>query len=144
MLDSKQIIMNFAAPPSTEDIAVLAGSLLESLPEELLTYCEALAIKVEDFPDEVVEQELELEDSYDLLALFRSGREISPGVQKKTANDDDQLLLFRRPILDMWCENGDDLSVLLRQIMIEEIGKNFDFSDDEIDDMSERHFQGLF
>jgi hypothetical protein len=27
--------------------------------------------------------------------------------------------------------------------MIEEIGKNFNFSEDEIDDMSERHFQGL-
>ena len=143
MFDSKQIIMNFGAPPSLDDLAALAGSLLESLPEELLEFCESLAVRVEEFPDEAIEQELELEDSYDLLALFRSGREISPGVQKKTANDDDLLLLFRRPILDMWCENGDDLSTLLRQVMIEEIGKNFDFSEDEIDDMSERHFQGM-
>jgi predicted Zn-dependent protease with MMP-like domain len=143
MFDSKQIIMNFGAPPSLDDLAALAGSLLESLPEELLEFCESLAVRVEEFPDEVIEQELELEDSYDLLALFRSGREISPGVEKKTANDDDLLLLFRRPILDMWCENGDDLSTLLRQVMIEEIGKNFNFSEDEIDDMSERHFQGM-
>ena len=92
----------------------------------------------------LTEQELELEDPYDLLALFKSGREISPGIEKKTANDDDVLILFRRPILDMWCENGDDLTMLLRHVMIEEIAKNFDFSDDEIDELAERHFQGMF
>lgn len=143
MFDSKQIIMNFGVPPTGDDLAVMAGSILDTLPEELLAHTEKLAVRVEEFPDEVIEQELELEEPYDLLALFRSGREIAPGIQKKTANDDDLLLLFRRPILDMWCENCDDLSTLLRQVIIEEIAKNFDFSDDEIDDMSERHFQGL-
>lgn len=144
MFDSKQIIMNFSLPPSLEDLAVLAGSLVESMPEELQAYCESLAIRIEEFPDEVIEQELDLDDPYDLLALYRSGREISPGVEKKTANDDDLLLLFRRPILDMWCENGEDLTSLLRHIIIEEIGRNFDFSDEEIDDMSARHYQGMF
>jgi predicted Zn-dependent protease with MMP-like domain len=143
MMDSKRIIMNFGAPPSLDDLTALAGSLLESLPEELLEFCESLAIRVEEFPDIATEQELDLDDPYDLLALFKSGSEISPGVEKKTANDDDILILYRRPILDMWCENGDDLNYLLRQIMIEELGKHFDFSDDEIFDMAERHFQGF-
>lgn len=144
MMESKQIIMNFSVPPSLDDLSVMAAQILEALPDELLEYCEGLAIRVEEFPDEMVEHEMELADPYDLLALYRSGREISPGVEKKTANDDDVLFLYRRPLMDLWCEHGDDLGYLLRQVMIEELGKNFNFSDDEIYEMVERHYQGLF
>lgn len=139
----KQIIMNFSVPPALDDLEVIAGAIIETLPEELLGFCEALAVRVEDFPDAAMEQEMEIEDSYELMAVYRSGKEISPGVQKKTANDDDLLILYRRPILDMWCEGGDDLTILMRQVIIEELGKYFDFSDDEIDDMAGRHYQGM-
>lgn len=143
IMDAKQIIMNFSAPPSVEDLTVIAGEILDALPEDLLEFCDGLAVRIEDFPDESTEQELDLEDPYDLLALYRSGREISPGIEKKTANDDDVLLIYRRPVLDMWCENGDDISALIRQIMIEELGRHFDFSEDEIDEMSRQHYQGM-
>ena len=135
--------MNFTVPPSDDDLEVIAESIIDTLPEELAEFCESLALVLEDFPDETVEQEMDLDDPYDLLALYKSGKEISPGVEKKTANDDDALILYRRPILDMWCETGDDLSTLVRQIMIEELGKHFDFSDDEIEEMAERHYQGM-
>lgn len=142
-MESKQIIMHFAGPPSVEDMEVMAGQILEALPEELLEFCDGLAIRVEDFPDESTETEMEVEDPYDLLALYRSGKEISPGVEKKTANDDDLLLIYRRPVLDMWCDTGEDLADLIRQIMIEELGRHFDFSDEEIDEMAGRHYQGM-
>jgi len=142
-MGAKKIIMNYSAPPSIDDLEVMAASSVEGLPEELLEFCDGLALVVEEFPDEALEQELELEDPYELMALYRSGKEISPGVEKKTANDDDVLILFRRPLLDMWCEAGDDLGGLLRQVVIEELGKHFDFSDDEIEEMAGRHFQGM-
>jgi predicted Zn-dependent protease with MMP-like domain len=142
-MSSKRIIMNYTVPPSIDDVEVMASEVIETLPEELLEFCEGVALVVEDFPDEALEQELELDDPYDLMALYRSGREISPGVERKTANDDDVLLLFRRPILDMWCESGDDINGVIRQVLIEELGKNFDFSDDEIEEMAERHYQGM-
>jgi len=97
-----------------------------------------MAIRVEDFPDEVMQQDLELEDPYDLLAYYRSGSQMSPGVVRKTANDDDVLVIFRRPLLDAWCETGDDLSLLLRQVMIEEIAQNFEFSEEDIEEMAAR------
>ncbi len=142
-MSAKQIIMNFSVPPSPDDLEVMAASIMDTLPEELLEFTESIAVSLEDFPDEATEQEMDLEDPYELLALYRSGKEISPGVEKKTANDDDVLFLYRRPILDMWCESGDDLGTLLRQVIIEELGKHFDFSDDEIEEMAERHFQGM-
>jgi predicted Zn-dependent protease with MMP-like domain len=143
LMDGKQIIMNFTVAPSLDEMETLAKSVMDAFPDELLLHCESMAIVMEEFPDEVVEQELELDDPYDLLGLFRSGREISPGVERKTANDDDVLLLFRRPILDLWCESGDDLASVLRQVMIEEVGKGFEFSEDDIDEMNARHYQGM-
>ena len=65
-------------------------------------------------------------------------------MESKVANDDDVIVLFRRSILDIWCETGQDLTSTVRDVMIEEIGKNFDFSDEEIDEMSKRHHQGMF
>lgn len=142
-MTGQQIIMNYTVPPSEEDLQVMASQVLETLPEELLEFCDGLAVAIEDFPDETTEQELELDDPYDLLALYKSGKEISPGVERKTANDDDLLTLYRRPILDMWCESGDDLAFVLRHTMIEEIGRVYDFTEEEIDEMAGRHFQGM-
>ncbi|MCD8563126.1 MAG: metallopeptidase family protein [Alphaproteobacteria bacterium] len=138
----QKIIMNYTTPPTHEDLEVLAAECLLNLPDELHEYADGLAVAVEDLADESVAHDLD--DPYEMIALYKSGSEISPGVVKKMANDDDVLMLFRRPLLDLWCETCDDLSVLVRQIMIEEIGRHFEFSDDEIDEMVARHFQGLF
>ncbi|MAE52069.1 MAG: hypothetical protein CMH27_09695 [Micavibrio sp.] len=142
-MDARKIIMNFTVPPSLEDIEIMTGNALDHLPDELDQYCVDISVVVEDFPDEALESELDIEDPFDLLALYRSGREISPGIEKKTANDDDVLMVFRRPLLDMWCDSGDDLGSVLHQIIIEELARNFDFSEDEIDEMTQRHHQGL-
>lgn len=140
---NQKIIMNFTRPPSDDDLEAIAQDALENLPEELMEYCESLVLQIEDIPDEALEQEQELDDPFELLALYRSGSQIAPGVQSKVANDDDVLILFRRPILDYWCESQEDITLLVREIIIEELGKNFDFSDDEIEEMAGRHFQGM-
>ncbi len=142
-MDAKQIIMNYTVPPGLEDLEVLAGEIIGALPDELIEFCEGLAVQVEDFPDEGTEQDLDIDDPYDLLALYKSGKEISPGVEKKTANDDDILIIYRRPILDVWCESGEDITPLIRRIIVEELGRHFDFSDEEIADMNQRHYQGM-
>ena len=120
----------------------MAAAVVEGLPEELISGCEDLVVSVEEFPDEATEQELELDDPYELLVLFRSGKEISPGVERKMADEDDSLVIFRRPFLDLWCESGDDLTGLLHQVIAEELGKNFNFSEDEIDEIAEQLCEG--
>lgn len=142
-MNQQRIIMNFSAPPSAEDIQTMARGVLAALPDEILEFCESLAIQVEDFPDDATQSEMELDDPYELVALYRSGKEISRGVQRKVANDDDLLILFRRPILDLWCDTQDDLTSLIREVMIEELGNNFEFSEDEIEEMTARHHQGM-
>jgi predicted Zn-dependent protease with MMP-like domain len=142
-MERDQIIMSFSVPPSLDDVEVMAKAILATLPEEFSEHIENIAIRVEDFADEAIQQEMDVEDPYELLALYRSGSQIAPGVTKKSANDDDVLIIFRRPLLDAWCEVCDDLSALMRQVMIEELGQNFDFSDEEIEEMAARHYQGM-
>jgi len=143
-VERTDIIMSFSAPPSTEDLEAIAKSVLENLPEEILELSEDIAVRIEEIADETIESELDLEDPFELVCMFRSGSEISPGVMKKVANDEDILILFRRPLLDLWCETSEDLNVLMRQVIIEELGQNFDFSEDEITEMTARHYQGMF
>lgn len=142
-MECKRIIMNFTIPPSMEDLEDLAASIWENLPEEVLSRCDDLAIVIEDAVDETTLDDLGIDDAFDLLSLYKSGKEISPGVERKVANDDDALIIYRRPLLDMWCETQDDLQGLIRQIMIEELGRHFEFSDEDIEDMTERHYQGM-
>lgn len=142
-MDRQQIIMNHSTPPSADDLLVIAQGALETLPDELIELCETLTVLVEDFADDAILDEMELEDPYELLALYRSGKQISPGVESKVANDDDAIILFRRALLDMWCETGEDLNILVRQTLIEELAHNFEFSEEEIDDMARRHYQGM-
>lgn len=142
-MDGKRIIMNFTVPPSVEDLEVMAEEVLEHIPDELSAYADDLTIQIEEFPDDAIQSDLDLDDTYELLALYRSGKELAPGIEKKNANDDSVLILFRRPILDVWCENSEDISGLVREVIIEELGKAFDFSEDEVDEMAQRHYQGM-
>lgn len=139
-----EIVMNFSVPPSADDLGIMARQVIETLPDELSDKCEDLVLVMEDFPDEATEQDMDLNSPYELLALYHSGKEIAPGVEKKVANSEDRLFVYRRPVLDLWCETGEDLGVLLREIMIEEIARAFEFSEDDITDMISRHHQGLF
>ena len=141
-MNCQNIIMNHTVPPSLEDIEVLSTSTLEDLPEELLRHCEGIVVLVEDMADEATQEDLNLDDPFELIALYKSGKEISPGIERKAANDDDVLVLYRRALLDMWCELEEDLQSLIRQIIIEELGRCFEFSEDDIQEMSERHYQG--
>lgn len=142
-MDRQQIIMNYSVPPSADDLMVIAQSAIDSLPDELAELCEGLTVVVEDFADDAILDEMDLEDPYELIAAYRSGKQIAPGVQSKSASDDDALILFRRALLDMWCETGEDLNSIVRQVLIEEIANHFEFPEEDIDDMARRHYQGM-
>ena len=139
----QELIMNFTRAPTADDILAVARQVMDILPDELIQKIDDLEFVCDDFPDEALSDDMELETPYDLLALYRSAQEIAPGVVKKVANGVDVLVLFRRPILDLWCETQDDLLVLIREIMIEEMARAHEFSDADIQVMIAAHHQGL-
>ncbi|MFK7838786.1 MAG: metallopeptidase family protein [Bdellovibrionales bacterium] len=140
-MDAKHIIMNFTVPPGLNDFETLIQSCLEAMPDEILEFINNLEIVVDDFPDDAIQSDMDIDDPYELLALYRSGSEVSPGIEKKQSDSEDILSLFRRPILDVWCENCEDITTLLRDVIIEEVARAHNFSDAEIDDMTRRHHQ---
>ncbi len=118
--------------PTLADLDALANRALETVPAELRRHLGAVVIRVEDFPDEDTEKEMGLESPFDLLGLYRG-----VGLPRKSVSDPrphiDMIFLYRRPILDYWCETGEELYRVVRHVLIHEIGHHFGFSDADME-----------
>jgi predicted Zn-dependent protease with MMP-like domain len=114
--------------PTIEDISELAEQVLETLPEHLAAMVEGVGIQVVDFPDEETEREMGLDSPFDLLGLY-VGTPFGDKSVSLTPNHVDIILLYRRPILDYWCDSGENLIDVVRNVLIHEIGHHFGFSD---------------
>jgi predicted Zn-dependent protease with MMP-like domain len=119
------------APPTVADIRALAERALTTIPEELGRLVRDVVIRVEEFPDEETEWEMGLDSPFDLLGLYR-GVALHRKSVGDVPHDVDMIFLYRRPILDYWCETGEDLYGLVRHL-IHEIGHHFGFSDDDME-----------
>jgi predicted Zn-dependent protease with MMP-like domain len=122
----------FAMPPTLDDIEAIGREALKTIPEELRGYVRNLVIRVDEFPDEETEEEMDLESPFDLLGLYR-GVSLNRKSVSDTAHDLDMIFLYRRPILDYWCETGEDLFDLVRHVLIHEIGHHFGLSDEDME-----------
>jgi predicted Zn-dependent protease with MMP-like domain len=119
-------------PPSLGDLEALAERALATIPEELKRHLGRVVIRVEEFPDAETEQDMELDSPFDILGLYRG-----VALPRKSLSDPraepDMVFLYRRPILDYWCETGEDLYDLVRHVLIHEIGHHFGFSDADME-----------
>ena len=119
-------------PPSLADIEALAERALGALPTQLKRPLGRVVIRVEEFPDEETEAAMGLESPFDILGLYRG-----IALPRKSVSDPlpdlDMIFLYRRPILDYWCETGEDLGHLVRHVLIHEIGHHFGFSDEDME-----------
>jgi predicted Zn-dependent protease with MMP-like domain len=120
-------------PPTLADIEALAESALATIPQELRRHEKNLVIRVDDFPDEETEDEMDLESPFDLLGLYRGVDMPHQNVSDPGGRPPDMVFLFRRPILDYWCDSGEPLGGIVRHVLIHEIGHHFGFSDDDME-----------
>ena len=118
--------------PSLADLEALAERALAAVPAEFKQHLGALAIRVEEFPDEETERAMRLDSPFDLLGLYHG-----VALPRKSVSDPlprtDMIFLYRRPILDYWCESGEDLFDLVRHVVVHEIGHHFGFSDADME-----------
>jgi predicted Zn-dependent protease with MMP-like domain len=122
--------------PSLGDIEALAQRALATIPSKLKRNLGPLVIRVEEFPDEETEAAMELESPFDILGLYRGVALPHKSVADPRA-DIDMVFLYRRPILDYWCESGENLSDVVRHVVIHEIGHHFGFSDEDMERIEE-------
>ena len=122
----------YTDPPSLADIEEMAREALKTIPSELLRHTQGVVVRVDDFPDEETEKEMGLETPFDLLGLYR-GVPLGEKGTGFTPHDVDMIFLYRRSLLDYWCETEEDLFGLIRHVMIHEIGHHFGLSDDDME-----------
>ena len=89
-------------------------------------------IRIADFPDLEIERDMGLGSPFDLLGLYQGVSLDRKSVSDPTP-DVDMIFLYRRPILDYWCETGEDLAHVIRHVLIHEIGHHFGLSDADME-----------
>jgi predicted Zn-dependent protease with MMP-like domain len=123
-------------PPSIADLEALANDALRTIPEVLRRHVHDVVIQVQDFPDEDTEGEMDLDSAFDLLGLYR-GVDLTRQSVSDVRTEPDMIFLYRRPLLDYWCDSGEDLAHVVRHVLIHEIGHHFGLSDDDMEAIEE-------
>ena len=119
--------------PTLDDIETLAREVYDRLPEEFRERCGDILFRVEDFPDEDVIEEMELETQYDILGLFQGVALTQRAESETVPREPNVVFLYRRPILDEWSESQILLGDIVTHVLIHEVGHHFGFSDDDME-----------
>ena len=119
-------------PPTLADIDALAQAAIERLPDEFRDWLGPVVLRVEDFPDAEVMAAMNLESEFDILGLYH-GRHVGLKGDVPTGALPDVIFLYRRPLLEEWCETGESLDALVTNTIVHEIGHHFGLSDADMD-----------
>ena len=119
--------------PTLEDLDLLAEFAFAQLPGSFRRLCEGLVIQVIDFPDDDTLDEMGAQSEFDLLGLFRGQGLAQRGAAEATGALPNMIWLYRRPLLDFWCEGEDLLEAVVTHVLVHEIGHHFGLSDADID-----------
>jgi predicted Zn-dependent protease with MMP-like domain len=127
-----------ARAPTAAEIEALADAAFSRLPAAFRSLCEGLVVHVVDFADDETLDEMGAESEFDLLGLFR-GRGLAHGpAVPETGELPNMIWLYRRPLLDFWCEGEDTLSAVVAHVLIHEIGHHFGLSDADMEAIERR------
>ena len=95
--------------------------------------CEGLVIQVVDFADDETLDEMGIESEFDLLGLFRGRGLTDRGANDETGQLPNMIWLYRRPLLDYWCDGDDPLEAVVTHVLVHEIGHHFGLSDADME-----------
>jgi predicted Zn-dependent protease with MMP-like domain len=119
--------------PSITEIESLTYQAYAHLPEEFRELCTDMSIHVADFPDDSIIEDLGLDTPFDLLGLFEGTAGLSERFTLQTDLErPNRMTMFRRAILDYWCEHEETLEEIITHVLIHEIGHHFGLDDDEM------------
>ena len=117
--------------PDAAEIERLADAAIARMPEAFRRHLDGVVLRVDDFAEEDVLEELGLDDPFDLTGLY-SGRPIGERSSTDSGELPAMIHLYRRPLLDEWAETGVALEALIAHVIVHEVGHHFGFSDAEM------------
>lgn len=121
-----------ADEPDSARFQEMAQEAFVTIPAELRRFVEGIAFIVEEFPDDEILDEMEIDDPYDLLGLYQ-GISLDQESVGTVHHDVNRIFLYREPILDYCDETGETPEWVVRHVLIHEIGHHFGFSDEDMD-----------
>lgn len=128
----------FGPAPSLDDFAAMAEQAFAELPEPFRGLTQEAQIRVLDFAEAEILDDMGIEDAFELTGLYQ-GVDLSRRSVLDSATPAPMIFLYRRPILDEWAERGDvTLEELVTHVLIHEIGHHFGLSDDDIDRIEDK------
>lgn len=132
-MDTKNPAWGDQAAPSLDDFARLAEAAFAGLPDAFRAFAGDVEFRVLDFADEETLADMGMRDPFELTGLYH-GVDLSQRTGFDPSPAPSRVYLYRRPILDEWCERGDvGLAEIIAHVLIHEIGHHFGLSDDDID-----------
>ena len=118
--------------PNAAELELIAEAAYRRIPERLRALVDDVVIRIEEFPDDEVMDDMEIDDPYELLGLY-SGVSLDRRSVSDVRQGVDMIFLYRRPILDFWVESGGAIEDVVRHVLIHEIGHHFGLSDEEME-----------
>ena len=123
--------------PDAAAIERLAEAAIARLPERFRRHLANVVLRIEDYADEEVLEQLGIEDAFELTGLY-SGRSLDKQDSWTSGELPPMIHLYRRPLLDEWAETGVSLEALITHVIIHEIGHHFGFSDADMHAIEEQ------
>lgn len=120
-------------PPDAAEIVRLGEEVLAELPDYVRAHIADVPVRVEDFADEATLRDLGIDDPFSLSGLYRGVPIGHREAVMAPSGFPDMIFLYRRPILDEWCEEDVPLKDLVRTVLVHEIGHHLGLSDEDIE-----------
>jgi predicted Zn-dependent protease with MMP-like domain len=117
--------------PDAATFERLAEAAIARLPERFRVHLSGVVLRIDDFAEDEVLEQLGIEDPFDLSGLY-SGRSIDKMDSWTSGELPPMIHLYRRPLLDEWAESGVALEDLIAHVIVHEIGHHFGFSDEDM------------
>ena len=114
--------------PTLADIEALAQAAVERLPDLFRQHLGNVLLRVEDFPDAEVIAAMALDSEWDILGLYQ-GHPVGMSSDEPSGMLPDMIFLYRRPLLDEWCQTDDSLEAIVTHVLVHEVGHHFGLSD---------------
>jgi len=123
--------------PDAAAIERLAEAAIARLPATFRQHLTNVVLRIEDYADDEVLEQLGIEDAFELTGLY-AGRSLDRQDSWTSGELPPMIHLYRRPLLDEWVETGVSLEALITHVIIHEIGHHFGFSDADMHAIEEQ------
>ncbi len=119
--------------PSLDEFEKIARQSFAALPDTFRALSGEIEIRVTEFPETDVLDELGAETDFDILGLFQGVGLAHDAAVGHTGQLPNRVWLYRRPILDYWAAHEETLGAIISHVLVHEIGHHFGLSDDDME-----------